>query len=154
MTLTEIKQAAAAHLMRRKWILRKQVLIISDDAGDIKSAVDTTLAKLGLCAIVGNLAARATSSASRSIVCQSSLVVTIYESPLINRAKADHADVATLAEYIAGCLNLTPLTPRGKKTGDAVLPVFLQYAIAWQSPASAKATVIFNVPSTINPPED
>ncbi len=153
MNATEIKMAAQEFLARRKWMARKQVEVLVDNSGDIESSISATLAQLGICAIVGNLAARATSHASRSIVCDSLLTITIHETPTINRARADHADVAALAEYIAGCLNLSPLATRTDPS-DTVLPVFRDYTIAWETPAAAKATVTFTIPSTITPPED
>lgn len=153
MNATEIKQAARDFLAKRKWILRKQVEVLADNDGDIPSKISATLAKLGICAIVGNLSAKASSGASRSIVCESQLVITIYETPSVNRARADHADAAALAEYIAGALNLSPLATAANPQ-ERALPAFTTYAIAWQSPASAKATVVFTVPTVINPPED
>lgn len=121
----------------------------ADDAGDIAASINALLARLGIVAIVGNLAVRAASTAGRRVVCQGTLVVTIYETPAINRARAGHACCAELAEYIAGCLNLAPIGG-----GGGPLPVFDSYALAWETPASASATVTFNVQSTINPPEE
>ena len=153
MNAAEIKTAAAELLRRRKWIVRKQVEVIPDNSGDIEALVSTTLARLGVCAVVGTLAARASSRAGRTIVCDSTLVVTLYETPTVNRARADHADIASLAEYIAGCLNLSPLSARSDPA-ESVLPVFANYLVNWETPAAAKATVTFTVPSTITPPED
>ena len=153
MNATEVKHAARDFLSRRPWILRKQVEVLCDDAGVIESSIAAALAKLGICVVVGNLTARATSTASRHIVCSSTLVLTLYETPTVNRLRADHADIAALAEYLAGCLNLAPLAQE-QLPGDTVLPVFTGYAINWQTPASASATCTYTGQTTINPPED
>ena len=149
MNAHDIKHAAREALASRAWILRKQVNMLADDAGNIAASINALLARLGIVAVVGTLSARATSSAGRTIVCQSKLVVTVYESPTLNRSRADHATCCELCEYVAGCLNLARL---GGK--EAVLPVFEAYTMSWETPASASATITFNVQSTIKPPED
>jgi hypothetical protein len=153
MNALQIKLAAARHLARRPWMIRKQVEVLADDEGSLASKISAALAKLGAVAVVGNLAAKATSSASRTIACESTLVVTLYEAPLVNRERADHADIAALAEYVAGALNLAALADPAAP-GEAALPVFRAYAVAWETPAGAKATATFTVQSTITPPEE
>ena len=148
MNAMEIKHAARDYLASRPWLRSRQVEVLTDDAGDIAASINALLARLGIVAIVGNLAVRAASAAGRRVVCDSTLVVTIYETPALNRARAGYADCCELAEYIAGCLNLSPIGE------DGALPVFTSYALAWETPASASATVTFNVQSIIHPPEE
>ena len=152
MNALELKHAVAERLRRDKWLRRKQVTIIADDAGDIAEAVRAALAGLGIAVIVGNLGATAKSAASRAIVCESQLVVSVVETPLANRGRADHADCAAVLEHIAGALNLAPLKP--PREGEPVLPVFISYRLAPVSHAEARGEAHFSAQTTISPPDE
>jgi hypothetical protein len=115
------KELITKFLNGRPWLMKRNVKIINEENGVISSLIDGALAKFGACATVHSWTTEAKSDASRTAVCESKLVVNIFEMPLKNRSQAMYGTAEAIALYIAGRLNLQPLKQNDKDPSEEEL---------------------------------
>lgn len=95
------------------------IKILAEDRKDLVTTVNTSLAKLGLCAVVQTLSARVTKPNKPGPVFDDvKLSVVVYENVLINRSKSDRT-AQSVAEEIAETLHQARLNEDG--TGKMLL---------------------------------
>lgn len=151
LTTTTIQENVAAVLSKCPWMVYHGVEVFPEDLKNLTNTLKAHIAKFGICAIVAIPSVRATSSASRVIVAESAFTVEIYETPLMNRDRANSATCTQAAEYIATALNLTPIDAGD---GNTILPVFTDYTPVAISGGGILTTVSFKFQTTLTPIED
>lgn len=93
--------------------------IIAEDRKDLLNTINTSLAKLGLCAVVQTISAKVTKPNKPGPVYDDvRMSVVVYENPTINRSKSDRT-AQSVAEDISEALHQKRLNADG--TGKLLL---------------------------------
>jgi len=101
MTLVNMQHAICNALKRDPWQRKRNVEFFAEDKGNIIAAVKTKVAQMGLCAVVSTPGLNSDKPDSFTPVGLSNVVVTCFESPQLNRSKANRTTALNAAERIA-----------------------------------------------------
>jgi len=101
MTLANLQLAVVDVIATDRWIINNGIRVLAEDQGNIAAELDTALAKLGLAVVVYSpgIVGNAPSSPVPQGLCN--IVVACYETPLLNRGKANRTTALNAAERVA-----------------------------------------------------
>lgn len=114
MSYENIAEEACLRLQRNAALLKAGCSVMLDDKADIDATIRGALGKMGLCAVVVDDGADNDGEAGgANPTLKARLTVMVYESPLFNRAKANHMKLPAAARAVAGELHVYPPLPSG-----------------------------------------
>lgn len=111
---------------------------LAENKGDIAAAVEAAVARSGACAMVATPSFKSESEASRSVVGTADVIVQVFETPAVNRARAGAISALDAAELIAAALNLSAAGTFGTLVFRSL-----------DSAAVNDATILYNVRFTV-----
>lgn len=111
---------------------------LAENKGDIAAAVEAAVARSGACAMVATPSFKSESEASRSIVGTADVIVQVFETPAVNRARAGFVTALDAAELVAAALNLAQAEAWGTLVFRSV-----------DSAAVNDSTILYNVRFTV-----
>jgi len=109
MAIETLHEETYATLVKDPFLAERQVEILLEDKGNVVSAINMAIGKLGICAVVSMPGAKARSENARSITADAELTVQVLENPTLNRMRANMCTAGTAARRIARTLNLLKL---------------------------------------------
>lgn len=105
MKLSTLQNAVAALLRDSEELVKNNVAVLAENKGDVFAEINLALAKLSCCALVLTPRFKSTATDSAFPVGYASVVVQVFEKPLLNRGKASRVTALDAAEIIIAFLH-------------------------------------------------
>ncbi len=119
MTLSSYQLEAARALTEDSQLLEHEVTALAENQGDIEAAVEAAVARVGICAMVVTPAATVTSVDEGVVAIQAALRIIVYETPQVNRHRANAWTALDAAERIFELISTWPgVTPESIRQRD------------------------------------
>lgn len=100
MTLAQLQRWIVDQLLADAWIIEHDCVILAEDQGDIETAVNEAVGRLGIVGMVVTPEARALGQDGSVVSLTASIRIVIYEEPVTNRHRANYCTALALAERV------------------------------------------------------
>ena len=121
MTLSNLQLAVVEVLSRDPWLVKRNATVLAEDKGNIIAYLQNNLAKLGVAVVVSTPRLAGDTPDSFIPTGNSDVVVSCFETPLLNRGVANRTTALNAAERVACVLARLPQLS-GKITGEQYGP--------------------------------
>ena len=108
MTLSNLQLAVVEVLSRDPWLVKRNATVLAEDKGNIFAAIQTALQKMRLAVVVSTPRLAGDAPDSFIPTGNSDVVVSCFETPLLNRGVANRTTALNAAERVACVLARLP----------------------------------------------
>ena len=157
MKLHALQLAIAETLNRDAFLAQHNVAVLAENKGDVIKTVEAEVARLGCCALVLTPHFKSAATDTLRPLGNATAVVQVFESPLLNRGKANRATALDAAERVACALHRRALPGVGvlvfeSLAGNAAGGT-LDYAVAFTIKLDLDGSDVSAGPDGSHPPK-